>query len=82
MDDVVFKRIRRVAADIFNLCEAEITPKLSPETVENWDSIQHLNFVLAVESEFGIQFSPEEVADLLNLEAAVLVVEEKSGFSV
>lgn len=35
MDDVVFKRVRRVAVDIFNICERGITLKLSSEAVEN-----------------------------------------------
>ena len=40
---------------------AEVTADSSPETVESWDSVQHLNLILAIEEEYGFQFSPEEM---------------------
>jgi acyl carrier protein len=49
----------------------------SPETVPTWDSLQHLNLVLALEQEFRIQFTPEEVEQLLSVEVAAAVLEEK-----
>ena len=39
----------------------EHSPDSSAESVENWDSVQHLNLILAIEEEYGFQFSPEEM---------------------
>ena len=33
----------------------------SPATVEAWDSVRHLNLMLALEGEYGFEFSPEEM---------------------
>ena len=39
----------------------------SPETIPSWDSLNHLNLVMAVESEFGISLSPQDVVDMRNV---------------
>ncbi|HEX8916044.1 MAG TPA: acyl carrier protein, partial [Humisphaera sp.] len=68
-------RVRRVAADVFGLPEDQVTPQASPATVEGWDSVQHLNFVLAVEQEFGVQIPPEEIEGMQSVGAAIELAE-------
>jgi acyl carrier protein len=41
----------------------------SPETVPDWDSMGHLNLVMALESEFGISLSAEEALEMRNVAA-------------
>lgn len=74
-------RIRSIAADIFHVPEANLGPASSPDTIETWDSIQHLNMVLALEQEFNLQFTPEEIEEMLSLELIGLLVEEKVKMS-
>ena len=33
----------------------------SPDSIENWDSLHHMNLVLALEEEFDVEFSDEQV---------------------
>jgi len=67
-----------VAADVFEVQESTLTAASSPDTIESWDSLHHLSFVVALEQEFGIQFSPEEIEQLLSIELAAALVEEKA----
>jgi acyl carrier protein len=55
----------------------QVQPESSPDTIPNWDSLQHLNLVLAVEQEFNVQFSPEEIEQLLSVELVAALLEEK-----
>jgi acyl carrier protein len=55
----------------------QITLMSSPETIENWDSLNHLNLVLAIEQEFGIQLMPEEIEQLLSVEHIMALLDEK-----
>jgi acyl carrier protein len=41
-----------------------VNEQSSPETVPSWDSLNHLNLVMAVESEFGIALSPQDALDM------------------
>ena len=44
-----------------------VSAELSQTNCEAWDSVNHLNLVLALEAEFGITFEPEEIAAMQSL---------------
>jgi len=67
----------RIAADIFEVPADAVQPSSSPDSIATWDSMRHLNLVLALEQEFGIQFTPEEIEQLLTVELVAALVEEK-----
>lgn len=73
----MLEKTRAIVADIFEVPLEKVTPQSSPDTIETWDSIHHLNLVLALEQEFGVQFSPEEIEQLLSVELIVALVAEK-----
>jgi acyl carrier protein len=52
-------------------------PESSPDNITSWDSLQHLNLVLALEQEFQVQFSPEEIEEILSVELAAALLDEK-----
>ena len=71
-------QVRAIAADVFGVAENAIDAGSSPETVEGWDSIQHLNFVLALEGRFGVQLSPEEMDAARTIGGAASVIERRT----
>lgn len=73
----VLDQVRGIASDLFGLPVNRIISESSPETIEGWDSIQHLNFVLALEEKFGFQLSPEEMEEMRNVGEAARLVERK-----
>lgn len=77
MTSTILDQVRGVASDLFSLPIDRIKAESSPETIEAWDSTQHLNFVLALEEKFGLQLSPEEMEQMKNVGEAAKVVESK-----
>jgi acyl carrier protein len=76
MNNSMFEQIRQIASDVFGVPQGSVLKESSPDTIPTWDSIQHLNFVLALEQEFSVQFEPGEVEQILSIELAVMLVEE------
>ncbi len=74
-----FDQIRSIASDILGTPAGQITADSSPETIENWDSMQHLNLVLAIEEKFGLQLEPEDIERMKNIGAVVAVVEARQA---
>jgi acyl carrier protein len=74
----VLPRVLAIAADVFQVPESSVGPSSSPDTIESWDSLHHLSFVVALEQEFGVQFSPEEIEQLLSIELTTVLIEEKT----
>ena len=58
------ERLRKIFSAIFNIPSNEIDDSASPDTIEQWDSVQHLQLVMAVEGEFSIQFDADNIAEL------------------
>lgn len=80
MDSVLIEqKLKDIFMNLFFLKLDDIHSKLSPDDVSNWDSMQHLNLVLAVEQEFAISISPEESNQMLNFGIILLLIKEKLG---
>jgi acyl carrier protein len=56
--------LRDILADILEISPEEVTPELGVGTIDSWDSFRHLQAVLAIEGEYGVQFDPQRIADL------------------
>jgi len=63
----VDERLSDVMASVFGVDAARVGATDSSATIPQWDSVGHLELMLAVEAEFGIQFSTDEIASLTNV---------------
>ena len=59
--------LRNILADVLEVPPEEITPGLNAETVSNWDSFRHLQVILAIEGEYGVQFDPQRIPELTSV---------------
>jgi acyl carrier protein len=73
----VFEQVRGLASDILGLPVNQISAASSPENIEAWDSIQHLNLVLALEEKFQLQLSPEEIEQMKNIGDIATLIERR-----
>lgn len=60
------QKLKNVLANVFNVDASKINDDSSVDTVENWDSLNHLKLVLALEQEFDISFSEEQTVEIMN----------------
>jgi acyl carrier protein len=65
-DDLV-ARLIEVAADVFGVPASTLSADSSSESVESWDSITHLNLMLAVEQATGVRIEPEQMVELTSV---------------
>ncbi len=74
--DEIDNRVRSVLGEIFDLEPSQIGPETSTDTVEKWDSLQHLTLVLALEEEFGVHFADEETVALVSFPLIMATLQE------
>jgi acyl carrier protein len=60
--------IKRVMADVFGIDIGLINGNSSPDDIENWDSLKHMNLIVALEDEFDIEFNDDDIGNLLNFQ--------------
>jgi acyl carrier protein len=56
-------------ATTFGTAIDDVPPDASPDSLAGWDSLHHLELMLAIEMEFGVQISSEAMPELLSVMA-------------
>ena len=77
--DEAFNQVRDITADVLGIDAGRITAESAPENIEIWDSVQHLNLVLALEERFGITFEPEEIEVMKSAGSIANLVYQKTA---
>lgn len=61
------ERIRNVIADVIGTSPEEIPLDAHQEAVGGWNSIRHMNLVIALEKEFMVRFSELQIAEMMSI---------------
>ena len=69
-------KLKNVLADVFKIEAKTIGEDTSVDSVEKWDSLNHLNLVLALEEAFDISFTEEQTIEILNYPLIKMVLQE------
>ena len=72
-------RIKNVMAAIFEISVDEINDESSPDNVKSWDSLRHMNLVVALEEEFGKTFTDDEIVEMMNYNLIKMILSQKVG---
>jgi acyl carrier protein len=62
------ERLKYVVADVFDCALEDVPDDGDPDTLEGWDSLRHLEMMLALEAEFGVRIPAETMLELGSLQ--------------
>ncbi|MFA5167848.1 MAG: acyl carrier protein [Candidatus Omnitrophota bacterium] len=60
-------RLNRIFREVFDNDDINISPGMTANDVEGWDSLSHVNLIVAIETKFGIRFSQKELLTFKNV---------------
>jgi len=69
--------IQAVMADVLGVDASTIDESSSRDTLDTWDSANHIGLVLALETEFGVTFEVDEIESMFSFRDVVAVLERK-----
>ena len=67
MADSNMDRLTAEFRETFEDHTLELSPEMTATDVENWDSFNHINLVIAIETAFDITFATKEIAAMQNV---------------
>ena len=70
-------RVIQVMSTILHVEAGAIGDEASMETIPQWDSLKHMEMIVALEQEFGIELDDREVVEIVSLRLIQLSVEAK-----
>ncbi|HOY32155.1 MAG TPA: acyl carrier protein [Bacteroidales bacterium] len=77
-----FEELNAIFCKVFYDDDIKITRESTSDDIDGWDSLSHLNLVVAVEKHFNIKFSDAEIAKWKNVgemyDSLVLLIQNKN----
>lgn len=62
-----FEKLNEVFRDVFDDDSICVTDTTISDDIEDWDSLEHINLIAAVEQEFGVKFNMGQVVTMKNV---------------
>lgn len=73
------EQIKKVMSAVFGLDENQINENSSTDTIENWDSLQHINLIMALEEEFDLEFESDDITKMISFTDISNVINSKKN---
>ena len=76
----VFEKLNEVFQDVFDDDTITVTDTTTADDIEEWDSLEHINLLAAVEQEFGMKFNMGQVVSMKNVgEMADIIMQQSTS---
>lgn len=75
----IYEKLTAVFHDVFDDASIRIQDETTAADVADWDSLQHVNLIVAAEKAFGVKFSTKDVQSLANVGQFVDLIAKKLG---
>ena len=62
-----FEKLNVVFRDVLDDDSICVTDTTTSDDIEDWDSLEHINLIAAVEQEFGMKFNMGQVVTMKNV---------------
>jgi acyl carrier protein len=73
----IFEKLNEIFIDVLDLDECNLTNETSANDIEEWDSLSHIQLIVAIEKSFNLKFTSLEIMKWNNVGEMVNSIEEK-----
>jgi acyl carrier protein len=77
MGVVMNDKVLSILSKVMQVDPADLSIESSSETVATWDSLKHMNLILALEDDFDVQFTDTEIVEMLSVDQIIKTLERK-----
>ena len=77
----VLQALNEIYVDVLDNEEIVLTPQTVAADIEEWDSLSHIQLIVAVEKQFKLQFKTQEVQEFANVGSICTAILDKISHS-
>lgn len=77
MEEKIYEILNEIFQDVFDDEDIVVDAETNSDTIEDWDSLEHINLVVAIEKAFGLKFSMDEVTGMKNVGEMVEIIKAR-----
>jgi acyl carrier protein len=70
-------QIKQIMADLLDLDAESVDESTTQDSTPTWDSLNHVNLIIALEQEFEVTFCPEEIEVMISFRDVLETLEKK-----
>lgn len=74
--------LKTIMSNVFEIPLTDINNESSPDNLEQWDSLKHMELVIEVENYFRVDFPEEAIIESLNFELLLFWVNKLKNDSI
>jgi acyl carrier protein len=74
----IYEKLTAIFHDLFDDDSIVLKPETTAKDIDEWDSFNHINLIVAVESRFKIKFQTSELEKLRNVGELVEKIQQKA----
>ena len=71
------KRIRLIMSEVLDIKEDKINDDSSTSSLDEWDSMNHMNLIVALEEEFKCEFDEDDIENMISFKIIKTTIEKK-----
>jgi len=71
------ERLNEVFQNVFDDDDIAVDRNTTADDIDDWDSLEHIRLIAAVEREFNLKFSMKEVSAMKNVGEMMDIIEER-----
>ncbi len=75
----VHAKLTEVFRDVFDDEEIELTDSTTADDIDDWDSLEHITLISAVEKAFKMRFTMKEVSSMKNVGEMIDIIAERAN---
>lgn len=72
------QKIQEIFRDIIGRADITLKPTDTPADIDGWDSVAHINILAAIQDEFGIELTLDEISGFANAGDIIAAITAKT----
>jgi acyl carrier protein len=73
----IVEPLNTIFREVFDDDDIELSPEMTADDVDGWDSLSHVNLIVTIETRFNIKFSHKELLTFKNVGDLMASIESK-----
>ena len=70
-------KIKVIMSQVFDVLSEDIGSDASIESIDDWDSVNHMSMIMALEQFYGVMFETDEIIEMVSYRQIVHVLKQK-----
>lgn len=78
----IYATLDKVFQEVFEDDSIHVGPETTANDIEDWDSLEHINLVVAIEKQFQMKFTMGEITTMKNVGEMVEILQNRGGCEI